>query len=723
MVSGATFSEHWHRVADLHVGLLPSVRVHKQIARRRPGYILADPYAQRYFQVTPEAYVFLARLTPRYSVDEIWRRQIDEHPQKAPGQEEVVQILSQLHHANLLYSRSLPDAGGIFERERHIRRRELWGKLLAFLFVRIPLWNPNSWLNRIRPITRLFISLPSALVWLATVAWAVLAVVKDSAALYQQSQGVLALENLPWLYLCVAGLKTLHELGHSLACKRYGGDVHTLGVMFLVFIPLPYMDATSSWSFRQRRQRIVVSSSGMIIELFVAALAGLLWAHTGAGTVHSLAFNVMVVGSVSSLLFNGNPLLRYDAYYILSDLVDIPNLAQKSTQQWRYLAERYLMGAATAVSPATDLRQGVWLTIYGALSTFYRFFITLLIILIVLDQLFALGVVLIIMSLFIWLLRPAWKLVEYLSSPHIHRHRRQAVTVTLSLLITAVALVGLVSFPCSIKAPGVVEAVDHHSVTTPVAGILRRIVVPSDQRVRAGQVLAELENPDLETELILTRALIHENALLLRRALWDSPVDTDPVELQLKMLKERLADLLRRQENLIISANADGIWIAPQLHEKLDNWFPRGEPLGQLVGLTHFRFTAVFSQKQADELFRSSSKNIGVRLRGQAEQRLDLTAQALTLIPFQQERLASAALGWAGGGAIATRDDDAGGQRAAEGFFEVRARLDPVVPQGRTRFMHGLSGNLRIALDPEPLLSQIHRGLLQLLQKRYGLTL
>ncbi|BBO82879.1 hypothetical protein DSCO28_34450 [Desulfosarcina ovata subsp. sediminis] len=723
VVMGATFSEHWYRVADLRVALLPSVRVHRQIIRRQLCYILTDPYTQRYFQISKDTYAFLMRLTPQRSVDEIWCRLIDEHPEQAPGQEDVVHILSQLHQANLLYSLSLPDGGGIFERERRMRRRELWGKLMAFLFVRIPLWNPNALLNRIRPLARFFFSMPVALLWVAVISLATMAVVENSAVLYKQSQGVLALANLPWLYLCIAGLKILHEMAHSLACKRYGGDVHTLGIMFLVFVPLPYMDATSSWSFRERRQRILVSSAGMIVELFLAALAALIWCRTGAGLVHSLAFNVMVVGSVSSLLFNGNPLLRYDAYFILSDLVDIPNLSQKSSRQLRYLAERYLMGSKKAVSPATGGSQAAWLTVYGILATWYRFFITLMIILIMLDQFFAVSVILIAMCICIWIIRPAWRLLEYLLSPHIHPHRRQAVTVALSLTLTAVVLITMVPFPYGIKAPGVIEVVEYHPVMTPVAGFMRRIWVQPGQSVRTGQVIVELENHDLETDLTLTRKMMMEYKLILRRALWDSPADREPVEQQLKMLNERLANLEQLREKLIIRAEADGIWVAPPLNEKRDNWFPRGELIGQLVGPEVFRFTAVVSQEQADELFRGTPQAIALRLTGQADQCLDLPVKALTLIPFRQERLASAALGWAGGGAIATLGSDESGELAAEGFFEVRANLPRSASAGQLRLMHGLSGNLRIALASQPLFIQVRKGLLQMMQKRYGLSL
>ncbi len=722
MVGGATFSEQWYQVANLRVALLPSVRVHKQMIHGTPWYILTEPYTRQYFKISSEAYLFLARLTPKLTVDEVWNNMLDTYPEQAPGQEESVRILSQLHHANLLYFNSLPDGAGIFEREKRIARKTFYTKIASFLFVRIPLVNPNDRLNRIKHLARIGISLPAFFIWTAAIVFGLLSVVQNSHALSEQTQGILAVENLPWLYLCIAGLKILHELSHALACKRYGGDVHVMGVMFLVFVPLPYMDATASWAFRERRQRIIVSCAGMTAELFAAALAAVVWARTGAGTLHSLAFNVMLVGSVSSLLFNGNPLLRYDAYFILSDLLDIPNLSQKAGGHCMYLLKRYLMGSDSVVSTAIDRTQAVWLTLYGILATLYRLVLSFFIILIVLDRFFAVGVVLIISSLIIWGVRPAWKIFEYLLSPEIQTHRQRAVWMTLLLIFTGVSIVGKVPFPVNIKAPGVIEAVSFHPVTTNVSGILHRIHIQPGQRIRTGQVLVELINPDLKTDQTLTRNMILENSHLMRKVLWKSPADIAPLKQQMAMLKARLAELDRQHAQLVIHAPADGVWVAPQLSEKLNNWFTRGQLLGRLIGDTPFRFTAVVSQEQANELFGSPLSTVELRLRGQADQGLYLPAQKLKLIPFRRERLASAALGWAGGGAIATMSDDKGGQLAPEGFFEVRAALPQVSSAIPLRLMHGLSGTLRIGQTPRPLFVQARRKLRQLAQKRYGLS-
>lgn len=353
-----TFSETWYRVSNAQLGLLPTVAVHKQRFRGQDWYVLRDTYTQRFFRISPQAYAFVSRLSPDRSVDEVWRECLELHPKDSPGQEEVLQVLGQLHHSNLLYYRTQPDSLAIFERYKQHRQRELMGKLLGFLYIRIPLWDPNDWLNRNRGLVNAMVSWPMALLFVLVMLGGVFAALQDTTRLFQQTQGLLSLDNLIWLYACIAGMKVLHELGHGFVVKRFGGDVHTMGVMFLVFVPLPYMDATGSWAFRSRGARALVGAAGIIVELFLAAIGAMVWAVTGDGLINSLAFNVMIIGSISSLLFNGNPLLRFDAYYVLSDALDIPNLYQRASQQWFYFADRYLLGTPKVQSPARDRRGG-----------------------------------------------------------------------------------------------------------------------------------------------------------------------------------------------------------------------------------------------------------------------------------------------------------------------------------------------------------------------------
>ncbi|MCX7258076.1 MAG: hypothetical protein NTZ64_15530, partial [Polaromonas sp.] len=408
-MASTIFSDSWFRVSNLRVALLPSVEVREQTFRGQTWSVLQDTYTQRYFRASRQASRFIQSLDTRKTVEEVWEEFVNQHPEDAPSQEEVIQVLSQLHMSNLLYSLQQSDNEAIAKRYKAQKNKELLGKLASFLYIRVPLWNPDAWLDRIAPISRLTTGWGAFALWLPVVIMGLVTAFDQRAALLDQSQGVLAVANLPWLYVCMGLLKLFHEAGHAFVCKRFGGEVRTFGLMFLLLTPLPYVDATSSWGFTNRWQRIYVSFAGMAVEFFFAAAAALVWANTGPGLVNSLAFNVMLIGSVSSLLFNGNPLLRFDAYFMLSDYAEIPNLYQKAQQQWKYFGNRYILGTLSAQTKATDDREWYWLTIYGLLSFVYLMMVTLGISLFLLDQWLPLGVLVLGMTLYSKLLLPLYQ--------------------------------------------------------------------------------------------------------------------------------------------------------------------------------------------------------------------------------------------------------------------------------------------------------------------------
>jgi putative peptide zinc metalloprotease protein len=193
------------------------------------------------------------------------------------------------------------------------------------------------------------------------------------------SDRVLAVDNLFVLYLVFPLIKALHELGHASATKAGGGEVHDLGIVLLVLLPVPYVEASAATVFKSKYRRALVGAAGMGVELFVAAIAFYIWLLVEPGLVRAILFNVMLIASVSTLLFNGNPLLRYDAYYILADLIEIPNLAVRSTRYWGYLIERYILGVHDAEAPDASWAEKVWFLFYGFASTLYRIFVTIVI--------------------------------------------------------------------------------------------------------------------------------------------------------------------------------------------------------------------------------------------------------------------------------------------------------------------------------------------------------
>ncbi len=717
-MAGATFSDSWHRIAEARVGLLPSVQVRKQRYRNQDWFVLQDTFTQKFFRVTPTAWDFLARLAPSRTVDEAWREHVRDYAETAPGQDEVVQLLSQLSASNLLYFRHQPNSSGLYQRAEMRRKKELQGKLMAFLYVRFPLVNPDAWLNRIRPLINFLLHPVMALLWLTVVILGGMAALGQREGLINGAEGILSLSNLPWLYLSLAGLKLFHELAHAFVCKRFGGEVHTMGVMLLIFTPLPYMDASASWSFRSRWQRALVGGAGMIIELFLAAIAAMVWANTGDGLVHSLAFNIMVVGSVSSLLFNGNPLLRFDAYYVLIDLIDIPNLYQKSGQQWLYFADRYLMGSTEARGPAQDRWEWGWMTSYGLLSYFYRLLITFGIVLFVLDQWFVIGLLMLAVAFYTLVGMPLQKFYVYLSGPRVHRNRGRALLVSATLTAAVVGLVGWLPLPSAIKANGVLEAEQSTPLFSGADGRLVELSVENGVSLRRGDVIARLHNPDLEHDLEVTRQQLAEIDLLYRQALRGALFDLAPLRQRKEALyaRQRELEVLRRE--LVVLAPQTGRWVAPSLHEMRETWIRRGEKLGEIVAEQGYRLTAVVTQEDARALFEARPQAAELRLTGQAEQVIGV--RDISLIPYQRQVLASPALGWMGGGELATQHEDPSGQKTTESFFELRALVPAEALVGVTA-LQGLTGRVRIPLRDRSLYARLHESLLQLLQKRYKL--
>lgn len=717
-MASTVFSDSWFRVATMRVSLLPTVRVQRQTFRGQDWYVLEDSYTQRFFRMTPEAWAFISRLTPDRTVEETWTAFLETHPAKAPGQEAVIQLLSQLHVSNLLYFRHQPDNEAIVERVRRGRQRELASKAMSFLFFRLPLLDPNAWLDRMLPVIRFLTGPWMALAWLVVVVLGCAAVFQNTQALVDKSQGLLSLSNLPWLYLCLAVLKLLHEMGHAFVTKRYGGEVRTFGLMFLLFTPLPYVDATASWAFRNSWHRVFVGAAGMLVEFFLAAIGAIVWAHTGPGLVNSIAFNVMVIGSVSSVVFNGNPLLRFDAYYMLSDAIQVPNLYQKAQRQWMYFGDRYVLGTPQLESPAQDEREWWWLTVYGALSFIYLMIVTFGISLFLLDQWFIIGVMALAITVATKFVMPAWKLAMHLVGPRVARNRRRAFAGIGAVAAVVVVAGGWIPFPYSIHAPGILEAAGTATVYAGVDGALVEATARNGQFVQAGDVVARLRNPDLEQDLEVSRQGLREVDAMLRQAMVKAPANVTPLLEQRQSAIRRIAEIRAKAEMLVVRSPREGEWVAPELHENEGNWLQRGQPVGQVVQRTGFRFVAVVPQEQANELFSQHPSGGSVKLYGQAD--VSIRAGDLKLIPYQQQRLQSAALGWLGGGDIAVKPDDRSGNTAAESFFALYVAVPQKLPEQLTP-LHGMSGQVRLELPGKPLFWQGRRALMQLMQKRYGL--
>ena len=713
----ATFSESWYRVANERLSLRPSVKVQKHSYRGEKWIVLQNPFTNQFYRVRPAAYEFIARLTPSKTVEQVWRECLERHPDTAPGQESVIQLLAQLYHAGLLHYRVSNDASQLFKRYEKERQRMIKGRFLNIMFMRFPLWDPDKFLVSTMPIFGKLISPIGALVWLFIVGLAIKMGLDRWPYLKNQAEGILDPNNLFLLYIAMAFVKALHELGHSYFCRKFAGEVHVMGIMLMIFTPIPYMDASSAWGMRERWKRVLVGAAGMIVEIFIASLAMIIWAKTGQGTLNSLAYNMVFIASVSTLIFNLNPLLRFDGYYILSDLVGIPNLSQKSGNQLKYLCERWLFNIKHLESPASNRQESFGLVVYGICSGLYRIIVFGGVLLLVADKLLILGIIMAVVCAIAWVLTPLFLFIKYLAySPKLDRCRTRAVTISAGIACGVILFLQFVPFPSHFRAPGILRSQEFADVRNATAGLVDKIISKSGAHVKKGTLLVQLRNPELEIKIDSAKAYVQEVEARFRQAMQDAVPNLKPLSSLLESAAHNLQQLEYDKEQLAIKAPQNGIWIAPDVETYGGRWLSRGSELGMIADTDGFHFYSIVQQEDADRLFSLKNPDAEIKLMGETGNTIKTTN--FKVIPAEKRNLPSAALGWQSGGSIAIEPQDPYGQKAAEPFFEVRSEI---IDSGKASLVHGRSGTIRFNLQKEPLLPRWIRSLRQLLQKRYQL--
>lgn len=709
------FSESWHRIAGQRVQLRPGVGLRRQQYRGELWYVVQDPFTNSFYRIRPGARRFLLHLTGRTTVEEAWKRCLHEDRESAPGQSEVIQLLGQLHQASLLQSDLAPDSRQLFERLRRHQQAKVRSHLSSVLFLRIPLWDPDRFLQRLLPLARPVFSWAGLAVWLIVLILAGKTAIDHRDLLFDRGQDVLAPGNLVLLFGAYFVTKLLHEFGHAFACRVFGGEVHQMGIMLLVFSPVPYVDATAAWAFRERWRRIWVGTAGMYVELFIASLAMFVWANTGAGLTNSLAYNIVFVASVSTLLFNLNPLLRFDGYYILSDLADTPNLHQRSRTQMFSWAEKSLFGLPNPPQPASTRREAGFLGLFGIASGIYRIFVFTVIILFVADKFFGLGLVAAIMGGFALLILPVYRFIRYLiTEPRLERHRPRAIGVTAALAGVVLAFLAFYPWPHHTYAPGVLQTREQARVYTATDGYLTEFVATSGSNVKAGDLLARMTSPELELSLTAAEARLRQIQLQENVALEQGGVNLRVLQRQREAAESELAELRRRQRDLNIRAPVDGIWVSARLGDYLGELTARGRQLGIIIHPPDYEFIAVVSQDDSARLFAHANTTAEIRLPGQAG--LPIAVNRLQLVPGRQNLLPSAALGWTAGGPVKVQPEDPDGLLTAEPYFKAIARIGA---HGGAALLHGQLGQIRFTTGTEPLLQQGWRRFRQMLQQRY----
>lgn len=524
--------------------LRPDLEIVPQYWRGELHYVVKDPVRFHYFRVNEAEYFVLQELRTPITMDELRKRS-----RQVLGFEleerDIQQFLAHLAMSNLLSSRGLADSERLADTARKRRRMMLFQWFANYLFIRVPLWDPDRALNRVYPWFGWLFSKAFTVMWCLLIASALYIVVTNFGVLVHNAFSLLSGWNLVILSMAIFLTKLIHETGHAVFCKHYGGECHEMGFALLVFNPCMYCDTTDAWRFPSKWRRIAVGAAGMITEVTTASIAALIWVMADPGLMKTFMYSVMVTSSVSTVLFNANPLLRFDGYYILMDYVEIPNFRTKSTKYLGYWFRRYLLGVPQEEQDATR-REKVIYMIYGIAAWLYRWLISFAI-MFVLFRIFApMGVVMLCSTVYGQILKPVGQVaVDVWRRFHSARVRTRFV---LLLVCAAGVLTALWMIPVDyiVQAPCEIGPTESRIISAPIDGFVARLLVQEGQAVNQGDVLAIVVNEQLEKYLDILKS--RELTIQRRRALAlvEDPVKYMILGAELKAAGHE-ADLVRKK--------------------------------------------------------------------------------------------------------------------------------------------------------------------------------
>jgi putative peptide zinc metalloprotease protein len=496
----------------LNIRCRPDLTSRKQRYHGSPYWIVKEPVGLNYFRFQEEEFSILQMLDGKTSLDDIKHRYESLFPPGKITVEEIARFIGNLFQSGLLMADVTGQGIQLIQRKEERHRKQLLATLSNVLAIRFKGIDPERILNWLYPKTRWFFSQTTVLLCLSLALCAFLLVTvqwETFQAKLPSFHTFFAGKNWLWLGLTLAVTKVLHEFGHGLSCKHFGGECHEMGIMILVLTPCLYCNVSDSWMLPNKWHRAAIGAAGMYVELVIASIATFIWWFTESGTIiHQLSLSIMFVCSVSTLLFNGNPLLRYDGYYILSDILEIPNLRQKSSAILGRKLGALCLGLEEPEDPFLPQRNQALFALYSVAAVIYRWLIVFGI-LYFLYKVFEntgfqiIGQLIATFALYGLLVQPLWKLGKYLSVPGRLQSVKTPNFVT-TLVVVLLVLAGILFVPLPYHVICTLEIQPHDAarVYVEVPGILVKSYVEPGNRVQKGDRLAELNNLDLQLESI-----------------------------------------------------------------------------------------------------------------------------------------------------------------------------------------------------------------------------
>lgn len=681
--------------------LKPGIAVFRHRYRGEPWYVLHDRAAHRLYRVSAAGAEVVGAMNGDRALPDILETLAPRPGEAPPDARRVGQFLMQLQALGLLRDPA-PDAGQLTRRRQHERRRILAASLRNPLSFKLALFDPTRLLDVLAPRLAWLFRPVGVLAWLAVVlAGAVVGGLHWAALTEDFTDRLLAAENLLALFLVYPVVKALHELGHGLALRRCGIECRQVGLLFAAFIPVPYVEATGAATLERKGDRMLIGAAGILVELFLGSIALLLWAAAEPGLLRTVCYNVIVVSGFSTLLFNGNPLQRFDGYYVLADAVEIPGLGTRAGAWLAWAFRRRVLGDASQPEPSATPGERWWFAFYGPASFVYRFGLMLFIAFTVAEHYAEIGIVLALWATagYCWpLLASAGQGVA--RAPAGGR-RRAALGLGLLVLGTLAGLF-VVPAPQRTVLDGVLTMPEEASARALVGGRVAKLLAAPGERLAEGAPLAQLEEPAVLARHARLAARVAELEAAYLQYLGQDRVRAASAEEQLLQARRELAQAETDRRNLLLLSPAAGELVIAAPADLPGRFLQRGDQLGVLYDPARAVVRVLVPMDQIG-LVRDRLRDVAIRPAFATEHALP--ARLVRIAPAASDVLPSPAFGVDGGGSHAATPDRGGVLRMAEPAYTVEVAPDAPLA---ARFLEGRV-HVRLGFDAEPLGLQLWR--------------
>ena len=595
---------------ELRTGLRSDLQITRQLTKGSPAYVIYDPVSFQSHRLSLTDYRVAACLDESRTVEQAFQMSVAEGHLDASDEADFFQFVLRLESLGLLTS-SNHDSKALFNRFKQKTADSSKAKWLGFLFLTIPLSNPDKFLDRTINRFRFLFSFTALLVWFVLGCLAASLIIAKWSTFIEPLNGLLAIKNLFFMSIAFVALKVWHELGHGYACKHFGGRIPEMGCKLMAGMPLAYVDASTAWSFPNRNHRFIVMLGGMYFETIVAIPATFVWAFTPDSLIGACAYQLIFMAGVATVFFNANPLMKYDGYFILSDWLGIPNLRSRASRESMNLLKRYALGL-NIESKASDAKERVILLSYGILSTIYTTTLMVSIPIMLASRFQVLGLLVGAGQLGVSFYAIPRKLHKYLLlSPETEPVRARARKVAYGLAVGVPLALLCFPVPTGLLIEGVVSADQSTVLRATTPGIVTSVNCQPRSSVVEGQPLVTIHNLDSETAAF-TEALSAEAAK--RNAHFVSRVNvTEAAKLQAAAIEhEALAATARSATaELTVRAPHEGrvTFIMPK--RAVGTYVFTGDPVAKIVsGQTIVRAWLDEAQLQTARLQVGSKVNV-----------------------------------------------------------------------------------------------------------------